>query len=257
MKLCITRFAGALFTALALLVPSIASSSPVVVSGMTLTLDGVLKTVGLTADLITLFGLSDNAAGSDSITIRASGDETTYDLRIRGTDLDDTATHKLSGTLFGQASLASGGTAKVDLWSFNIDLQLKSVQDSLIVNEEIIANGDVRHEIGPHPGEAQQGPPLGFNLRVNADNEVNQVVQDDDPSEPMKHAAAHTDTLSTARLRASTDVFLFQDQIVDWDITLHAAHAVPEPGTWVLFGAGAALIGWRRWRPRHPGHAAG
>jgi len=256
MKHRITQAVAPAFAALALLAPAAAAANPVVVSGMTLTLDGVLKTIGLTADLITLFGLSDNDAGSDSITIRASGDETTYDLRIRGTDLDDTVTHKLTGTLFGQASLAGGGTAKVDLWSFSIDLQLKSVQDSLIVNEEIIANGDVRHEIGPHAGDAQQGPPLGFNLRVNADDEVNQVVVDDDPGKPMKHPASHWDTLSTAQLRASTDVFLFQDQIVDWDITLHAGH-VPEPGTWALFGAGVAIVCWRRRRPSPVQHTAG
>lgn len=229
--------------------PLAAGASPIPVTGMALTLGGILKTIGLVADLATLFGLADDDSGSDSITIRASGDATHFDLRIRGTAVDDTTTTKLTGMLFGQTALPGGGTGVVNLWSFNLDMRFLSVQDRLIFNEEVLVNGDLMHEIGPHASDAVQGPPLGFNLRVNADDAKGGVVVDTDPILDMLHPIKHTDELSLARLRASTDTGITVDEIADWDLTLRAIH-IPEPSTLAMLLGGvlvlAGLPGLRR-----------
>jgi len=225
--------------------PQTAGAAPMAVTGMALTLGGVLKTIGLAADLVALFGLADDDSGSDNITIRASGDATHFNLRIRGTEVDDSTNTKLTGMLFGQTALPGGGTGTVNLWSFSLDMRFRSVQDSLLFNEDVLVNGDLMHEIGPHAMDALQGPPLGFNLRVNADNAVGGSVVDTDPILTMLHPVKHTDELSLARLRASTDSFLGLDEIADWDLSLSAQH-IPEPSSLaVLLGGVLVLAGWR------------
>lgn len=221
--------------------PQTAAAAPMAVTGMALTLGGVLKTIGLVADLVTLFGLSDNDSGSDSITIRASGDATHFDLRIRGTEVDDTTTTKLTGMLFGQTALPGGGTGIVNLWSFNLDMRFLSVQDRLIFNEEVLVNGDLMHEIGPHSMDALQGPPLGYNLRVNADDAVRGVVVDTGPILDMLHPVKHTDELFMSRLRASTDSGIVVDEIADWALTLGATH-IPEPSSLAMLLGGVFVL---------------
>lgn len=203
-------------------------------TGVNLTVNGVLKTIELTADLVTIFGLADNDSGSNSIVVRFSGDEDNFSLRVRGTDLNDTATTRISGEAFGQTQLANGGVGQVRLWSFDMDFQFFSVNDNLFTpNEEIRVNGDIRHEVGPHSGDAPQGPPLGFRLKINADDAVNQVVRNSFPSVTGLHpgTAKHSDKLTRAQLVGTTNALLVQDQIINWDLTLEASHAVPEPIT--------------------------
>lgn len=242
----------AICIASAVAMPQAANATPIPIAGMNLTLGGVLKTVGLAADLVTLFGIPDNDAGSDSINISASGDETNFNLRIRGTELDDTTTTHLTGTLFGQTVLPGGGVGKVTLWSFDLDMQFWSVQDSLIFNEQILTNGHVMHEIGPHQKDALQGPQLGFNLRVNADDAKNKEVMDTDPLVSLLHPAKHTDELFTSRLHASTESTLVLDEILNWDLTLRARH-IPEPSTLTLLLAGMGLGFLRRTIRRQKG----
>jgi len=108
----------------------------------------------------------------------------------------------------------------------------------------VLVNGDLMHEIGPHASDAVQGPPLGFNLRVNADDATGGVVVDTDPILDMLHPVKHTDELFLARLRASTDTGIAVDEIADWDLTLRAIH-IPEPSTLaMLLGGALVLAGW-------------
>jgi hypothetical protein len=212
-------------------------------TGVNLTVNGVLKTIELGADLVTIYGLADNDSGSNSIVVRFSGDEDNFSLRVRGTELDDTTTTRISGEAFGQRQLANGGVGQVRLWSFDMDFQFFSVNDSLVnPNEEIRVNGDIRHEVGPHSGDAAQGPPLGFRLKINADDAVNQVVKNSFPSVSQLHpgTAKHSDKLTRAQLVGTTNALLFQDQIINWDLTLEASHAVPEP---ITIGTSVAALG--------------
>jgi hypothetical protein len=216
-------------------------------TGVNITVNGVLKTIGLTADLVSLYGLADNNSGSNSIVVRFSGDEENFSLRVRGTELDDTITTRISGEAFGQSQLANGGVGQVRLWSFDMDFQFFSVNDSLVNrNEEIRVNGDIRHEVAPHSGDAPQGPPLGFRLKINANDAVNQVVRDSFPPVTQLHpgTAKHSDKLTKAQLVGTTNTVLFQDQITNWDLTMEATH-VPEPitiaGSVMGLGVGAVL----------------
>lgn len=225
--------------------PTMAAS----LKGANITVNGVLQTIGLAADLVSLYGLADDDSGSDKITVDFSGDKNNFGLRIRGTDLDDTTTTTISGVLFGEMPLETGGVGQVKLWSFDMDIQFFSVNDSLSnLNEEIRVNGHVKHEIGPDSGDNVQGLALGFRLKINADNEVNEVVSDSFlPPSPELHPGKdkHSDHLTKAELVGTTDVFVFQDQIINWDLTLNARHQVPEPvtiaGSVTALGVGAVL----------------
>jgi hypothetical protein len=69
-------------TTLAILSVSLApkSANAVAIAGVNLTVNGIVKAIGLTADLVTLYGLSGSNAGSNSIVTTFSGDE--YDFSL-------------------------------------------------------------------------------------------------------------------------------------------------------------------------------
>ncbi|MDB9421795.1 PEP-CTERM sorting domain-containing protein [Microcystis aeruginosa CS-563/04] len=217
-------------TTLAILSVSLApkSANAVAIAGVNLTVNGIVKAIGLTADLVTLYGLSGSNAGSNSIVTTFSGDEYDFSLLIRGTDIKSTVNTPITGQAFGIKNLVGGGTANVPLWSFDVTLQFVSYNDSFVFNDTLTVNGNVRHEIGPDPGDAVQGPPLPFLLKIDADNEVNNKVKETLnplPKDPHPGTAKHTDELTDATLQGLTSSTLNFDSIDSWNFIVKANHS--------------------------------
>jgi hypothetical protein len=212
------------------------SANAATIAGANLTVDGVLKAIGLAADLVSLYGLTDNNAGSDSIITEFSGNEYDFGLRIRGTEVDDTVNTRVTGEAFGIRQLDGGGTAQVKLWSFDITLQFFAQDDLGGTNDSLIINGSVTHEIGPDPGDNVQGLPLGFLLKIDSDNEVNDLVKATlNPLPQKQHPGIpkHIDKLTQVQLEGITSTsFGFIDDIDSWTFELTANHSlVPEPSS--------------------------
>jgi hypothetical protein len=207
-------------------------------------LSGASAVISGASDLVSLLGLGSSAP--TKLMFDFSATQTSVSLSLIGTAINSDFNDTFTGTATDTVTLASGGTATVGLWTYQLALNLENGA----INDSMAINGFVKHAIGPHPGDDVNGPQLTFNLTVDADKAVatpaGQEVSASDAPKSLPHPGltpAHSDILASAGLTATvvTSFPGFIDDINGFTFQTMAVHT-PEPTMAFLIAIGCVLL---------------
>ncbi|WP_158295564.1 PEP-CTERM sorting domain-containing protein [Crenalkalicoccus roseus] len=194
-------------------------------------------------------GCGTTTLSADKLQVQAT--ETTFSLSLTGNDFDsDSLNVPFSGTARGTFQDGQN-TFSADLWAYDF----KVSEDAGFINDVLSINGTLTHLYRPHPEDIAAGPPLAFNLIVDADQTSGGTFSTSSNAAGT-HPARHTDQMS-ATLSGTVTSTLFFDDITGYTFVLTGVHnpvQIPEPGALGVLGFGLAAL-WlgRRLLPRGAG----
>jgi hypothetical protein len=206
----------------------------------------ILTVLDAAANLDQLFGLDLGGGEQDKMELTMSATATNVDIALVGGAILKDFDEVFRMTAQVQVPLPGGGTATANAWEVILAVNL----DNGAINDGMSINGSIKHLVGPHAGDALQGPPLPFNLVVDADNATGGKVSATVASFMLAHPSIdHQDLFKGSSLTATVSSSLFVDDITGYTFSAGAMHVVPEPSTFILVATGlvtTAVSAWRR-----------